>query len=1186
MSTALKTSMINNAVKDGTGDKINGSEVDANPNTLADVLDGTTSTDLGGAGAVDFLALRSITLDNAAASIKRPYTVEWDPADGANLTDNSSGLGILFKMPDDADNQDEFAALDIMVVSDATGAEEGELSLKIIKSGTLTEVMTVASGVTTLSTGLTVGVDGTGYDVKFFGDTTGAFSLYDQSANTQIIQGATAAGAGTLKLSTGELTNVDGGVLGRIDFQAPLDSAGTDAILVGASIWAEVDDTFSASLNDTDLVFAVAESEAALERMRLAWDGTTTNLHFAQVANISSTADITLTPVGDVNLPANIGLTFGNDGEKIEGDGTDLTISGNNINLTAVADVVIPANVGLTFGTGEKIEGDSTDLTVTSGGAINLTAVTDVVIPANVGITFGAGEKIEGDSTDLTVTSGGAINLTAVTDVVIPANVGITFGTGEKIEGDSTDLTVTSGGAINLTAVTDVVIPANVGLTFGTGEKIEGDNTDLTVTSGGLITLTATGNTVVTNNAIVSGTLGAGATTVTTIGATAITGSGILSIDDVTDTTSGVSGSIHTDGGVGIAKKLWVGTTSTLLGNTIVGKDATPIDAFDVSSGTANERFVVRSYSTVIGAGTGVAIQALNDAANATTLLGIQASAITLSGDVTLADELIVDDVTDTSSGITGSIHTDGGVGIAKKLYVGTTSTLIGNVGIGTSAPASVAGFAGAILEVKGAQPVIVLNDTGTGTPIWEIGSASNTLQVYRDGAQLLTLNSSGDLAVVAGNVGIGGTPSAWASASKVLQIGNTNINEFSSVQASFGLNYYYDGANYVKIANDEASRYTQINGTHTFNHAAIGTGNFSWSTSMTIDASGNVGIGTASPTLGDFYGSTGVGLHIYDSSAQNTTSLHLSSANTGATNSDGFGLTQSGFDTYLTNWEAANSGKIYFATGGANIRMTLDSAGMVLIGDTTNANMTQGLTINQGANNDNIFALKSSTIDHGLTTGVTGIVEIDDFFVIAKNSATLGGTRFNILAEDAATASNWHVECVGGTADTTKTASGVGLITFDIAEHDDANGVADVTADGNVFVVRARASSNTGARFIVDEDGDLFADSGSSTAAVTVYDAFDDVELIRSFSLAVGKNTIANKWDSFLKYNEDTLVELGILGAPLADKPLYCVTKLQKVQNGAIEQLYTKLLDMVDELTDTKNRLQSAESKLTLLGA
>ena len=209
-----------------------------------------------------------------------------------------------------------------------------------------------------------------------------------------------------------------------------------------------------------------------------------------------------------MNIPADVGVTFGNDAEKIEGDGTDLTISGNNIKLTATADVVVPANVGITFGTGEKIEGDSTDLTVTSGGAINLSATTDVVVPANVGVTFGTGEKIEGDSTDLTVTSGGAINLTATTDVVVPANVGITFGTGEKIEGDSTDLTVTSGADINLTATGDVNIPADVGVTFGNdAEKIEGDGTDLTI-SGNNIKLTATADVLATGDVVLSNAAG------------------------------------------------------------------------------------------------------------------------------------------------------------------------------------------------------------------------------------------------------------------------------------------------------------------------------------------------------------------------------------------------------------------------------------------------------------------------------------------------------------------------------------------------------------------------------------------------------------------------------------------------------------------------------------------------------
>ena len=41
----------------------------------------------------------------------------------------------------------------------------------------------------------------------------------------------------------------------------------------------------------------------------------------------TGTGDINLTAGADVNLPANIGMTFGDEGEKIEGNGTDLTIS-------------------------------------------------------------------------------------------------------------------------------------------------------------------------------------------------------------------------------------------------------------------------------------------------------------------------------------------------------------------------------------------------------------------------------------------------------------------------------------------------------------------------------------------------------------------------------------------------------------------------------------------------------------------------------------------------------------------------------------------------------------------------------------------------------------------------------------------------------------------------------------------
>jgi hypothetical protein len=122
---------------------------------------------------------------------------------------------------------------------------------------------------------------------------------------------------------------------------------------------------------------------------------------------------ITVGGGGDINIGSAIGVTFGDDGEKIEGDGTDLTIASSNLlNLTATTDIVIPTNVGLHFtDSAEKIESDGTDFTFNSGNDINLTATTDINIPSNVGLTFGNdAEKIEGDGSDLTI-SGNTVNL-------------------------------------------------------------------------------------------------------------------------------------------------------------------------------------------------------------------------------------------------------------------------------------------------------------------------------------------------------------------------------------------------------------------------------------------------------------------------------------------------------------------------------------------------------------------------------------------------------------------------------------------------------------------------------------------------------------------------------------------------------------------------------------------------------
>ena len=58
----------------------------------------------------------------------------------------------------------------------------------------------------------------------------------------------------TLTLQTGETTIADGDTLGKIDFIAPDEAAGTDAILTAAGIHARAGATFSASVNNTELI--------------------------------------------------------------------------------------------------------------------------------------------------------------------------------------------------------------------------------------------------------------------------------------------------------------------------------------------------------------------------------------------------------------------------------------------------------------------------------------------------------------------------------------------------------------------------------------------------------------------------------------------------------------------------------------------------------------------------------------------------------------------------------------------------------------------------------------------------------------------------------------------------------------------------------------------------------------------
>ena len=82
----------------------------------------------------------------------------------------------------------------------------------------------------------------------------------------------------TLTLATGETDMAADDVIGVINFQAPDEGEGTDAILVAAGIAAVSEGDFAAGSNATKLSFRTAASEAASEKMSLSSGGNLTVL--------------------------------------------------------------------------------------------------------------------------------------------------------------------------------------------------------------------------------------------------------------------------------------------------------------------------------------------------------------------------------------------------------------------------------------------------------------------------------------------------------------------------------------------------------------------------------------------------------------------------------------------------------------------------------------------------------------------------------------------------------------------------------------------------------------------------------------------------------------------------------------------------------------------------------------------
>ena len=108
-----------------------------------------------------------------------------------------------------------------------------------------------------------------------------------------------------LTLQTGETDLAANDVIGTINFQAPDEGTGTDAILVAAGIEAVSEGDFSSSANATKLSFKTAASEAAAEKMSLSSAGlltVTDDLVIKSGGTIGGAGDTDLLTLGSAAL--------------------------------------------------------------------------------------------------------------------------------------------------------------------------------------------------------------------------------------------------------------------------------------------------------------------------------------------------------------------------------------------------------------------------------------------------------------------------------------------------------------------------------------------------------------------------------------------------------------------------------------------------------------------------------------------------------------------------------------------------------------------------------------------------------------------------------------------------------------------------------------------------------------------
>ena len=215
------------------------------------------------------------------------------------------------------------------------------------------------------------------------------------------------------------------------------------------------------------------------------------------------------------------------------------------------------------------------------------------------------------------------------------------------------------------------------------------------------------------------------------------------------------------------------------------------------------------------------------------------------------------------------------------------------------------------------------------------------------------------------------------------------------------------------------------------------------------------------------------------------------------------------------------------------------------------------GLVINQGAGDKQILAFKSSDVAHGMTT----IAETDTYGRFRK-SDTMGGLSIEGYKASGGTHSGIYMRAIiDGTQNTTKGTGGRGTITLDTAIRD-GTGRTAVGSNGNMLAIQNNGTS----RFIFDGEGDFYSDASINA---DYYDDYNDPVLVRDLDLA-----ITNRFDQWTQYNRADVERAKLVHFDENDQPFVNWTRVWKLHNGAIWQLYEKMERLEEENKSLKESL------------